>query len=80
MASRQRALLADGMGLGKTIQILALLEDRRINRGEHLPSLVDYQFTAQMEDFLDSISRGEAQHVEYLRRFYFGGRLYENIF
>ncbi|MGE3778729.1 MAG: type I DNA topoisomerase [Pirellulaceae bacterium] len=39
---------------------------------EHLASLVDYQFTAQMEDFLDSISRREAEHVDYLQRFYFG--------
>jgi DNA topoisomerase-1 len=39
---------------------------------EHLASLVDYQFTAQMEDFLDSVSRGEAEHLAYLREFYFG--------
>ena len=34
--------------------------------------LVDYQFTAQMEDDLDAISRGEQEHVEYLQAFYFG--------
>ncbi len=39
---------------------------------EHLPRLVDYQFTAQMEDDLDAISRGEAEHLEYLNKFYFG--------
>jgi DNA topoisomerase-1 len=39
---------------------------------EHLASLVDYQFTAQMEDYLDAISRREAEHIEYLRQFYFG--------
>lgn len=39
---------------------------------EHLPRLVDYQFTAQMEDDLDSISRGESEHLEYLSQFYFG--------
>jgi DNA topoisomerase-1 len=38
----------------------------------HLPGLVDYEFTAEMEDELDAISRGELGHVEYLRRFYFG--------
>ncbi len=38
----------------------------------HLPALVNYEFTAQMEDDLDSISRGESKHVDYLRRFYFG--------
>jgi len=39
---------------------------------EHLPKLVDYRFTAQMEDFLDSVSRHEAGHLDYLRKFYFG--------
>lgn len=39
---------------------------------EHLPKLIDYEFTAQMEDLLDSISRREAEHVTYLRNFYFG--------
>ena len=39
---------------------------------EHLSSLVDYQFTAQMEDLLDAISRQEAERTEYLRQFYFG--------
>ena len=38
----------------------------------HLPELVDYRFTAQMEDDLDAISRGESGHVDYLRNFYFG--------
>ncbi len=33
---------------------------------------MDYQFTAQMEDFLDEISRHEKQHVEYLEHFFFG--------
>lgn len=38
----------------------------------HLPKLVDYKFTADMEDELDAISRGEMNHVDYLRMFYFG--------
>ena len=38
----------------------------------HLPNLVDYQFTAEMEDELDSISRGEMDYLAYLRNFYFG--------
>ena len=38
----------------------------------HLPNLVDYKFTAEMEDELDAISRGEMNHVDYLRTFYFG--------
>jgi DNA topoisomerase-1 len=39
---------------------------------EHLSYLVDYQFTAQMEDLLDSISRQEQQSLSYLKDFYFG--------
>src|SRR5262245_47906707 len=39
---------------------------------QHLASLVDYQSTAQMEDELDAISRGEREYVEYLNAFYFG--------
>ncbi|MCL2622035.1 MAG: type I DNA topoisomerase [Planctomycetaceae bacterium] len=38
----------------------------------HLPGLVDYAFTAQLEDQLDAISRGEMGHVAYLKNFYFG--------
>jgi len=39
---------------------------------EHLSTLVDYQFTAQMEDLLDAISREEAEQVSYLHQFYYG--------
>jgi DNA topoisomerase I len=39
---------------------------------QHLASLVDYQFTAKMEDDLDAISRGEQECVDYLTAFYFG--------
>ncbi|MGX7759890.1 type I DNA topoisomerase [Streptomyces angustmyceticus] len=39
---------------------------------KHFGRLVDYGFTAKMEDDLDRIARGEAQSVPWLRRFYFG--------
>ena len=39
---------------------------------EHLSHLVDYEFTAQMEDFLDAIARHETEHQEYLHEFFFG--------
>jgi len=39
---------------------------------EHLGKLVNYQFTAQMEDHLDEISRNERGNSDYLREFYFG--------
>jgi DNA topoisomerase-1 len=39
---------------------------------QHLAGLVDYAFTAKMEDDLDAISRGEREYVEYLNEFYFG--------
>jgi DNA topoisomerase-1 len=38
----------------------------------HFSELVDYEFTAQMEDALDEIARGEAERVPWLKRFYFG--------
>ena len=38
----------------------------------HLPSLVDYGFTAQMEEDLDAVSRGERGQLDYLRNFYNG--------
>ena len=40
---------------------------------EHFPSLVDYGFTAAMEDDLDHIAAGEEESVPWLQRFYFGG-------
>jgi DNA topoisomerase-1 len=39
---------------------------------ENFGRLLDYEFTARMEDDLDAISRGEAEGREYLRRFYLG--------
>ncbi len=38
----------------------------------HFAHLVDYAFTARMEDALDEIARGEAERVPWLHRFYFG--------
>jgi len=38
----------------------------------HFAEMVDYSFTAQMEDELDAISRGELNWVDYLRELYFG--------
>ncbi|MEV5956509.1 type I DNA topoisomerase [Streptomyces sp. NPDC051987] len=39
---------------------------------KHFGRLVDYDFTAKMEDDLDRIAAGQAQAVPWLRRFYFG--------
>jgi DNA topoisomerase-1 len=39
---------------------------------EHFSHLVDYAFTASMEDVLDSIAAGDAGMVDWLTRFYFG--------
>ena len=38
----------------------------------HFARLVDYDFTARMEEGLDEIARGEAARVPWLRQFYFG--------
>jgi len=39
---------------------------------EHFPKLVDYAFTAEMEDVLDEIAAGQAQRLAVLTDFYFG--------
>jgi DNA topoisomerase-1 len=46
--------------------VVALLE-------QHFAQLVDYDFTARLEDDLDRIADGDAERVQWLRRFYFGG-------
>ncbi|MFP5282481.1 MAG: topoisomerase C-terminal repeat-containing protein, partial [Actinomycetes bacterium] len=40
---------------------------------EHFPKLVDYKFTAEMEEVLDQIADGHAERVAVLTDFYFGG-------
>jgi DNA topoisomerase-1 len=40
---------------------------------QHFPNLVDYAFTARMEDDLDDIAGGGQEAVPWLQRFYFGG-------
>ncbi|MEX1092533.1 MAG: type I DNA topoisomerase [Acidimicrobiia bacterium] len=39
---------------------------------KHFPKLIDYEFTAGMEDDLDRIASGEEESVPWLHRFYFG--------
>ncbi|CAN7198768.1 type I DNA topoisomerase [Knoellia sp. LjRoot47] len=39
---------------------------------EHFTRLVDYDFTASMEEDLDEIAGGNAQRATWLKRFYFG--------
>src|SRR5215216_6589077 len=38
----------------------------------HFSKLVDYEFTARMEDDLDRIAAGDEQRTAWLRRFYYG--------
>jgi DNA topoisomerase-1 len=38
----------------------------------HFTKLVDYDFTASMEEDLDKIASGEAERVDWLRDFYYG--------
>ncbi|MCZ7679003.1 MAG: DNA topoisomerase [Sandaracinaceae bacterium] len=49
----------------KAFAVVNLLE-------RHFPQLVDYAFTARMEDELDSIASGDENAVPWLHRFYFG--------
>ena len=39
---------------------------------QHFGKLVDYDFTARMEDDLDRIAAGDEERVSWLRRFYYG--------
>jgi len=39
---------------------------------QHFEQLVDYDFTARLEDDLDRIAAGDEQRVDWLRRFYYG--------
>lgn len=39
---------------------------------KHFTRLTDYEFTAELEDQLDAIARGELGRLEYLKIFYFG--------
>ena len=48
------------------IAVVHLLEN-------HLPDLVDYDFTARMENELDAIANGEREPIPWLHDFYFGG-------
>ncbi len=49
----------------KAFAVVNLLE-------KHFSSLVDYAFTAKMEDDLDSIAQGDRESGPWLERFYFG--------
>jgi len=49
----------------KAFAVITLLE-------EHFPDLVDYAFTARMEDDLESIADGIGEAIPYLKDFYFG--------
>jgi DNA topoisomerase-1 len=40
---------------------------------QHFPRLVDYDFTASMENVLDEIANGDGSAVNFLHPFYFGG-------
>ncbi|MFX4274028.1 type I DNA topoisomerase [Propionibacteriaceae bacterium Y1685] len=40
----------------------------------HFAKLVDYQFTAEMEDTLDQVAQGDAHRVAVLSDFYFGDK------
>ena len=39
---------------------------------KHFGELVDYDFTARMEEDLDLVAGGDAERLDTLRRFYYG--------
>lgn len=46
---------------------------------EHFGDLVEYDFTAEMEDDLDRIAAGEADRVDWLNEFYFGSDRHKGL-
>jgi len=65
---RREYVVKKGTALVPTFTAFAV-----INLLEHyLNHLVDYAFTAKLEDELDAIARGEADDKAYLKNFYFG--------
>ena len=64
-----RLRVEEGLGPGAVLHRL-----RRRSRllEQHFADLVDYAFTARMEDDLDEIASGTAEQVPWLSRFYFG--------
>jgi DNA topoisomerase-1 len=46
---------------------------------EHFGDLVQYDFTAEMEDDLDRIASGEADRLDWLNEFYFGGDKHKGL-
>jgi DNA topoisomerase-1 len=61
VAKRGRALIPTFLAFSVT----GLLE-------QHFPKLIDYDFTASMEEDLDKIALGEENRVAWLKRFFFG--------
>jgi DNA topoisomerase-1 len=43
---------------------------------QHFPRLVDFEFTAAMEDELDDIAGGDSAALDFLRAFYFGDAIH----
>ena len=39
---------------------------------QHFSKLIDYEFTASMEEDLDKIASGDAERIDWLRNFYYG--------
>ncbi len=46
---------------------------------EHFGDFVETDFTAEMEDDLDEISRGERESIAFLRQFYFGDKKHRGL-
>jgi len=46
---------------------------------EHFGDFVESDFTAEMEDVLDEISRGEREWIAFLKQFYYGDRKHRGL-
>ncbi|MET2010285.1 type I DNA topoisomerase [Microbacterium chocolatum] len=68
VAKRGQALIPSWLAFS----VVRLLE-------QHFPDLVDYDFTAALEDDLDAIARGEQSRVAWLKEFYFGSEAHVGL-
>src|SRR3984893_356583 len=46
---------------------------------EHFGDLVDVEFTAEMEEDLDQISRGEREWLDFIKQFYRGDKHHRGV-
>lgn len=71
----KKYVMKDGKALVPSFLAMAVVQLME----KHFTKLVDYEFTALMEEDLDEISHGKETSKKYLKGFYFGGKEFEGL-